>query len=98
MDMPSQIKCITKPHPHSDHEAITHVGGNRDNGNGAYFYITRQQCADDIRLKRESYFVHVGTNTIAVEAYERGGNWYIRTKPDNTQRDNLLSLPQCVGR
>jgi len=51
--MPRQITCITKPDVHSSHEAITHVGGSS-------FYITREQCADDIRFRRESYFVHVG--------------------------------------
>lgn len=93
--MPSQITCITKPEPHNHHEAITNVGGRRLSGTGDAFYITRQQCADDIRFRRESYFVRVGVNQVDVEAYERGGVWFIRTKPDATQKDNLLSLPQC---
>jgi len=91
--MPSQITCITKPQPHDTHEAISHVGGLRSGG--GKFYISRTDCANDIRFGRESYFVHVGTNTVAVTAYERNGNWFIKTKPDHTQKDNLLNLPQC---
>jgi hypothetical protein len=96
--MASQILCITKPDRYSDHEAITHVGGKRSNGRGAEFYITRRVCADDIRFNRESYFVHVRGYTVQVEAYEKGGEWFIRTKPDDTRKDNLLSLPQCSSR
>jgi hypothetical protein len=91
--MASQIKCITKPDPHSSHEAITHVGGTREDG--TRFYITRTDCALDID-RGASYFVHVGGYQIGVLAYQRNGYWYIKTKPDNTQKDNLLSLPQCV--
>jgi hypothetical protein len=92
--MASQITCITKPDRYNDHEAITHVGGSRG---GTKFYIPREQCADDIRLRRETYFVHVGEYQINVEAYQRtsGGPWFIKTKPDATRKDNLLSLPEC---
>jgi len=87
--MPRQITCITKPGGHhNEHEHITHVGGPG-------YYITRQQCADDIRFVRESYYVHVGQYTIGVEAYERNGTWFIRTTPDATRKDNLLNLPEC---
>lgn len=47
--MASQITCITKPDRYNDHEAITNVGGVRSNG--VNFLITREQCADDIRLE-----------------------------------------------
>lgn len=93
--MASQITCITKPDRSNDHEAITDVGGVR--ANGTTFNITRETCAADIRSRRESYFVHVGQYKIDVEAYQRVGNgpWFIRTRPDSTKKDNLLSLPEC---
>jgi len=95
--MASQITCVTKPDRYSTHEAITYVGGRRANGIGVPFYITREQCADDIRYRREDYFVHVGGNTIGVEAYQlkTSGPWFIKTYPDATKKDNLLSLPEC---
>jgi Protein of unknown function (DUF3892) len=93
--MPSQITCITKPDRYNHHEAITNVGGVR--ANGSSFYITREQCADDIRFRRDTYFVQVGRDHANVEAYQRehNGPWFIRTYPDHTQKDNLLSLRQC---
>jgi hypothetical protein len=91
--MSDQITCITKPDAHNTHEAITHVGGTRQGG--TRFYITRQECANDIRGGTKSYFVHVKPDTIPVTAYQREGQWFIRTKPDRTQKDNLLNLPQC---
>ena len=91
--MAGQITCITKPDPHNSHEAITHVGGVRANGAG--FYITRQECAGDIVNRQDTYFVRVGQNRIGVEAYQRHSVWYIKTRPDHTQKDNLLNLPQC---
>ena len=86
--MSRRITCITKPNAHSTHEAITHVGGSG-------LYITRTECANDIRSGRESYHVKVGFYDVAVVAYERGGVWFIRTTPDSTTKDNLLSLGQC---
>jgi hypothetical protein len=37
----------------------------------------------------------VGQNRIGAEAYQRHSVWYIKTRPDHTQKDNLLNLPQC---
>lgn len=92
--MASQITCITKPHPHSPLEHITHVGGTRSNG--GRFYITREECAADIDSHRETYFVQVGRDRVDVTTYVLNYTKYIRTKPDYTQRDNLLSLPPCL--
>jgi Protein of unknown function (DUF3892) len=91
--MAGQITCITKPDPHNSHEAITHVGGVRANGTG--FYITRQECAADIVNRQDTYFVRAGQNRIGVEAYQRQSVWYIKTRPDHTQKDNLLNLPSA---
>ena len=91
--MAGQFTCITKPQPHSDHEAITNVGGTR--GSGARFYITRTECANDIDAGRDTYFVLVRGARANVTTYVRNGVKYIRTTPDSTRRDNLLSLPPC---
>lgn len=91
--MAHQIKCITKPERENHHEAITDVGGV-SHGGPTTFYITRKQCVEYIH-KGESFFVRVGNDQIAVEAYQRNNNWFIKTKPDATTKDNLLSLPRC---
>ena len=94
--MASQITCITKPDQENTREAITAVGGMR--AHGVSFYISRQDCADDIRFNRETYFVQVGRYRIDVTAYQRpgGGVWFIKTEPDGTKADNLLSLMACM--
>lgn len=91
--MASRITCITKPDAQSSHEHITHVGGIRQDGSG--FYITREQCANDIDALRETYYVMVRTAQANVTTYNRNGVKFIRTVADRTLRDNLLSLPQC---
>ena len=91
--MASRITCITKPDAQDHHEAITAVGGTR--ASGAQFNISRTTCADDIRLSRDTYYVKVGNDEAKVEAYVRDGTWYIKTYPDKTKKDNLLSLRKC---
>ena len=62
---------------------------------GEQFNITREECAADILDQKAAYEVVVGNVRTVVEAYERNGQKYIRTKPDRTDLDNLLSLPEC---
>ena len=86
--MAREITCIlTASRQH--HEHITRVGGP------GYATISREQCADDIRFGRETYFTRGGGMRAEVEAYQNRGIWYIRTTPDATRKDNLLSLPDC---
>lgn len=91
--MSHQITCITKPDRENHHEAITAVGGTWSSG--GTFYITREQCYDYI--KAGHYFhVVVERYNVNVEAYQRNGTGkYIRTTPDATRKDNLLSLKKC---
>lgn len=91
--MASQITCIIKP-IWGDHHAIEYVGGYRMSG--LPFRITRTECSMDIILGRDSYFVQVGTARANVEGYVMNGGYYIRTYPDHTLKDNLLSLPPCL--
>ena len=91
--MPHQITCITKPDPHSSHEAILRIGGIA--ANGTHFNISREDCYDNIK-GGHVFHVKVGNADAKVEAYQRNGQGkYIRTFPDATKKDNLLNLPQC---
>jgi hypothetical protein len=85
--MARQITCILTTSRNS-REHITRVGGSWGN-------ISRQDCADDIRFRRDTYFVIGGGRQVNVEAYQSNGVWYIKTYPDDTTKDNLLSLPDC---
>jgi hypothetical protein len=87
-----QITCITKPDRESHHEAIQRVGGIEQNG--SRFNITRIECYDYIKAGH-TFHVKVGHYDVKVEAYERNGGKFIKTYPDATKKDNLLSLPPC---
>jgi hypothetical protein len=91
--MADQITCITKHRRYSHHEHIESVGGVR--ATGEVFNIPREECAADILDRNMSYEVHVGNVRTSVLAYIKGGHKYIMTKPDHTDSDNLLSLPEC---
>ena len=91
--MSHRITCITKPDRENTHEAISHVGGI--DSAGSRFYITREQTYDYIKTGH-SFHVVVDRYDIPVIAYEKNGyGKYIRTKPDSTLKDNLLSLQSC---
>ena len=88
--MTHQITAIRKPDRHSTHEHITHV---------KYDEVIHP-VGDVIRLiqnKTDSFYVKVGTLVIGVEVVYpgMGRQPYIRTRPDGTGVDNLLSLPPC---
>jgi hypothetical protein len=92
----NQVTCITKPHPHSPREHITHVGGV--NPQGVYWHYTREQVAAMIDSGEYNFHVRVGTRDVPVRTYILRGVKYLRTAPDDTTVDNLLSLDQCPVR
>jgi hypothetical protein len=84
-----QIVAIRKPNRYSELEHITHVkydGSVR----------SREEVIRHIKAQTDSFYVKVGQTIAWVEVVEPyGRNSYIRTKPDGTGKDNLLSLPEC---
>lgn len=52
----------------------------------------RETVANNIRRGESYYYTRGGGQRAEVEAYERNGVWFIRTKGDSTTADNLLSL------
>ncbi len=90
-----QITCITKPTHNSPVEHITHVGGYADRP-------WKLTVEDVIRLieSRDSdhldFYVKVGNAQADVYVVSpQGRRKYIKTQPDSTKKDNLLSLPEC---
>lgn len=90
-----QIKCINKPNRESSVEYITHVGG---------FGTSQWKLAVEEVIRRiesrgadhEDFFVKVGNNEANVFVVSPAGRRkHIRTEPDSTKVDNLLSLPEC---
>lgn len=88
-----QITCINKPDRNSPVEHITHVGGFGT----SQWKLTVEEVIRRIESGQEAFFVKVGadvSDVIVVDASLMRRK-HIRTKPDSTQRDNLLSLPEC---
>ena len=89
----AQVTCITKLHPQSAHEHITHVGNP-----AAGWVWTREQVIESIEAKTNTFFVvDPGNSKRANVGVVRvpGKAPYLRTYADGDWNDNLLSLIQC---
>ena len=90
-----QIRCINKPNRDSDVEHITHVGGVGQ----THWKLTVEDVIRRIESRgadHEDFYVRVGSDESDVLVVRPvGRRAHIRTTPDLTRRDNLLSLPEC---
>lgn len=87
-----RITCIKKPHPDSPFEHITDVGG-------VGWTLSVPDVIKRIDTGFEQFFVNVGQTEVNVETvHPLGYRPYIKTLPDWTKKDNLLSLPPCPAR
>jgi len=74
-------------------ERITSIGGNLPDGKS--WTLKLYDAIKAIEDKTYEFYVTVDDETINVEIAEREGRKYLKTKPDKTKKDNLLSLPSC---
>ena len=91
-----QVTCITKPHPQSPHEHITHLGNPRST-NGGWLW-PREQVIASIDAKTNTFFVIdplTGQRANIGVVRETGKAPYVRTYADGKWNNNLLSLNQC---
>jgi hypothetical protein len=91
--MANRITHIRKPNVNSTVEHITHVKGS--SSSGGVFELTVKEVIDSIKKGNYEFFVQVAGSQVIV-TYQKSavGNEYIKTEPDGTLKDNLLSLPQ----
>jgi len=90
-----QITCITKSHPQSAHEHITHVGNPSAN-----WKWTREQVITSIDAGTNTFFVldpYTRKRSDVGVVRPAGRSNYIQTHADGDWNNNLLSLPQCPG-
>ena len=88
-----QVTCITKPHPQSAHEHITHLG----NPAGGWKW-TREQVIASIDSQSNTFFVlepNTGMRSNIGVVRPAGAHAYVRTYADGVWNNNLLSLNQC---
>jgi hypothetical protein len=88
-----QVACISKPHPQSLHEHITHVGNP-----AMKWRWTREQVIASIEAQTNTFFVidpRNGRRANVGVVRPPGRAPYLRTYADGDWNDNLLSLNQC---
>src|SRR5437867_11127476 len=91
-----RITCITKADRYSPVEHITHVGGF----GSSQWKLTVEEVMRRIEstgAAHEDFYVRVGNaeaNVVVVPAAPNKRK-HIKTIPDSTPVDNLLSLPEC---
>lgn len=88
-----RITCITKPHPNSPHEHITHVGNP-----SAGWKWTREQVIASIDAKENTFYVldpYTSKRSDVGIVRPVNRHPYLRTYADGDWNDNLLSLNQC---
>ena len=84
-----RITCVTKDDKKGKgYETITAVGG-------LGWKKTVPQVISALRAG-DTFFVEVGSNRVGVIGYPKNNPTFIRTDPDGTKDDNLLSLKACV--
>lgn len=90
--MSNRITHIRKPNVNSTVEHITHVKGTNNTGEWS---CSVPEVIAYIRTGNYQFHVERGGYRIDVTiATSAAGNDYIKTRPDATLVDNLLSLPQ----
>lgn len=90
-----QVTCITKPHPTSPHEHITHIGNPTSNPPWKW---TREQVIESIDKGTNTFFVvdpSTGKRADIAVVREAGKVPFLRTHADGDWNNNLLSLRQC---
>lgn len=88
-----QITCITKIHPQSSHEHITHVGNPAAN-----WKWPREQVIASIDAKTNTFYVLdscTGKRADVGVVRLLGRAAYLQTHADGDWSNNLLSLNQC---
>lgn len=86
-----RVTCITKPHPQSPHEHITHLG------NPPQWVWEREKVIASIEAKTNTFYVldPSGKRSDVGVVREPGKAAYLRTYADGYYNNNLLSLNQC---
>jgi hypothetical protein len=86
--MATRITCII-PNPKEPDNRIAGVGGLHG------WTEWEVQIIGEIE-DGANYYVEVGHERVAVIVAERDGRKYLRTDPDKTTENNLVSLPHCL--
>lgn len=94
--MSVRITCISKDggNHENPYTAISELGWTED-GTGKRDRSTRLQMYDFVQGGGVAYVLSGNDKAYLTTAVTALGTKYVKTKPDDTKRDNLLSLPEC---
>lgn len=87
-----RVTCINKPDRQSQHEHITHLGGQG-------WHWTANQVIDSIDAGTNTFFVRDAAghrSNVGVVDPGNGRRRYLRTHADGDWNNNLLALPECA--
>jgi hypothetical protein len=88
-----QVTCINKPHHHSPHEHITHIGNLKEK-----WRLTREDAIERIDSKKDRFYTieaSTGKKCDVLVVREHGKVPFLRTHADGKPNDNLLEQSEC---
>ena len=88
-----QIECINKTDRYNPHERIQSIGGR--NADGTRWKLSVSQAIVYIENNTYSFYVSGGGAKVDVIIATNNGVKYLKTRNDDLQPNNLLSLPEC---
>lgn len=93
--MAYQVECVTidDSSTHDDCRCIELIGIPRKGGGTNTYSPAR--IHDRIEEEGDTFYVEENDGRTYLEAVEREGTKYVRTKPTDTKDDNLLQQPSC---
>ena len=86
------IVCVKKIQTNNKYEQISEVGVTIK---GQTVILPLKDAVQAVVDNLYTFFVVVDNIEVNDEIDEREGHKYLRTKPDATKKNNLLSLPEC---
>ena len=89
----NHVPCINKPHHHSPHEHITHIGNIAER-----WRVTKEKAVYEIESNINTYYTvdsTTGKVCLVGVVKEPGKAPYLRTHADGKYNDNLLAQPEC---
>lgn len=94
--MSIRITCIKKSggHHQEPHEAITALTWVNEQ-DGSRGNSSREQMYEWVKNGGQAFVVFGATRVQVVTAETSWGTRFVKTRPDHTIRDNLLSLSEC---
>lgn len=89
-----EIKCINKSDRTDIHERITNIGGI--NYDGTRWKLSQMEAISGIESGKWNFYVNKPSGKVnVIVSTSAAGNKYLKTEADDSQTNNLLSLPDC---